>query len=68
MSARSHVFTDEQLQNLSAISWLYRAQNEKFNALLAHYQQQAAQQLALWPQATSRPLSDTRRSTKPATR
>ncbi len=50
MSARSHVFTDEQLQNLSAISWLYRAQNEKFNALLAHYQQQAAQQLALWPQ------------------
>ena len=50
MSARSHVFTDEQLTNLSAISWLYRAQNEKFNALLARYQQQAAQQLALWPQ------------------
>ena len=50
MSARSHVFTDEQLANLSAITWLYRAQNERFNALLARYQQQAAQQLALWPQ------------------
>jgi type I restriction enzyme M protein len=30
VSARSHVFTDEQLANLSAITWLYRGENDKF--------------------------------------
>ncbi len=48
MSARSHVFTDEQLDNLSAITWLYRGEHEKFTALLARYQGQVAEHLALW--------------------
>jgi type I restriction enzyme M protein len=33
VSARSHVFTDEQLANLNAIVWLYRGETEKFVAL-----------------------------------
>jgi type I restriction enzyme M protein len=32
VSARSHVFTDEQLANLNAIVWLYRGETEKFVA------------------------------------
>lgn len=46
VSARSHVFTDEQLANLSAITWLYRGEHDKFTALLAHYQEHAGQYLA----------------------
>ena len=49
VSARSHVFTDEQLANLSAITWLYRGQHDKFLALLAHYQQQVGTWLATLP-------------------
>lgn len=50
VSARSHVFTDEQLANLTAITWLYRGQSEKFTALVAHYQRQADAWLAQWPE------------------
>jgi len=45
VSARSHVFTEEQLSNLSAITWLYRGQTERFVELLGHYQQQLAEHL-----------------------
>ncbi|WP_147474761.1 N-6 DNA methylase, partial [Pseudomonas savastanoi] len=47
VSARSHVFTEEQLSNLSAITWLYRGQSERFVELLGHYQQAAG-----WASAT----------------
>jgi len=50
VSARSHVFTDEQLANLSAIAWLYRGEHEKFTELVARYQQTAADWLAWLPQ------------------
>lgn len=50
VSARSHVFTEEQLANLNAIVWLYRGQGEKFIALVGHYQQQAANWLAQLPE------------------
>lgn len=50
VSARSHVFTEEQLANLTAITWLYRGEHERFVTLLAHYQNSAAQQLALLPE------------------
>ena len=46
VSARSHVFTEEQLANLTAITWLYRGEHEKFVALLASYQAQLAHHLA----------------------
>lgn len=46
MSARSHVFTEEQLANLSAITWLYRGEQDKFTALLASYQEKTGQHLA----------------------
>lgn len=49
VSARSHVFTDEQLANLSAIVWLYRGEREKFIALVARYQQQVDDWLAAIP-------------------
>lgn len=52
-SARSHVFTDEQLANLSAITWLYRGEHEKFTALLASHQRNVGQYLALWPERLS---------------
>jgi type I restriction enzyme M protein len=42
VSARSHVFTDEQLANLTAITWLYRGEHDKFVALLASHQAQMA--------------------------
>ena len=45
MSARSHVFTDEQLANLSAISWLYRGEHDQFVGLLARYHHEASQKL-----------------------
>ena len=50
VSARSHVFTDEQLANLSAIVWLYRGEREKFVALLQRYQRKAADWLAALPE------------------
>ena len=53
VSARSHVFTDEQLANLSAITWLYRGEHEKFTALLASHQRNVGQYLALWPERLS---------------
>jgi type I restriction enzyme M protein len=49
VSARSHVFTQEQLDNLTAITWLYRGEHEKFIALVASYQHQADGWLAALP-------------------
>lgn len=49
VSARSHVFTDEQLANLNAIVWLYRGEHEKFIALVARYQRQVDDWLAALP-------------------
>ena len=49
VSARSHVFTDEQLANLNAIVWLYRGEREKFVALVARYQRQVDDWLAAIP-------------------
>lgn len=49
VSARSHVFTDEQLANLNAIVWLYRGEREKFIALMARYQRQVDEWLATIP-------------------
>jgi type I restriction enzyme M protein len=48
-SARSHVFTDEQLANLTAITWLYRGQTEKFVALVGRYHRQVDDWLATLP-------------------
>lgn len=50
VSARSHVFTEEQLANLNAIVWLYRGEDEKFVALVADYQQQVDAWLARLPE------------------
>lgn len=50
MSARSHVFTDEQLANLSAISWLYRGEHDKFVGLLARYHHEVGQKLTDLPE------------------
>lgn len=50
VSARSHVFTDEQLANLNAVVWLYRGQGDRFAALVASHQQQADGWLARLPQ------------------
>ena len=49
MSARSHVFTDEQLANLTAIVWLYRGEQHKFLQLVARYQRKAVEWLAQLP-------------------
>lgn len=49
VSARSHVFTEEQLQNLTAITWLYRGEHEKFVALVAGYQRRVDDWLAALP-------------------
>lgn len=49
VSARSHVFTEEQLANLNAIVWLYRGEQEKFIALVARYQRQVDGWLAAIP-------------------
>lgn len=40
VSARSHIFTEEQLANLNAIVWLYRGEQQKFIALAGNYQRQ----------------------------
>jgi type I restriction enzyme M protein len=45
VSARSHVFTEEQLANLTAITWLYRGEHDKFVELLATHQGQMAKHL-----------------------
>ncbi|KHN55892.1 type I restriction-modification system subunit M [Pectobacterium fontis] len=50
MSARSHVFSDEQLANLTAITWLYRGEHERFNELLGSYQSKVGQYLAMLPE------------------
>lgn len=49
VSARSHVFTDEQLANLNAIVWLYRGEREKFIALVARHQRKVDDWLAAIP-------------------
>lgn len=49
VSARSHVFTEEQLANLNAIVWLYRGETEKFVALIARYQAQVKEWLSQLP-------------------
>lgn len=49
VSARSHVFTDEQLANLTAITWLYRGESDKFTGLVARYQGQVNDWLAALP-------------------
>ena len=49
VSARSHVFTDEQLANLTAIVWLYRGEQEKFVELIGRYQRQVDDWLAALP-------------------
>ena len=46
VSARSHVFTEEQLANLTAVTWLYRGEQEKFVALLSSHQRQLAKNLS----------------------
>lgn len=46
VSARSHVFTDEQLANLTAITWLYRGEQAKFTELLGQHQGHALAHLA----------------------
>lgn len=50
VSARSHVFTEEQLANLNAIVWLYRDEQEKFFALVGRYQRQVDYWLAVLPE------------------
>lgn len=49
VSARSHVFSEEQLANLTAITWLYRGEHERFTALMATYHTKAGQHLATLP-------------------
>ncbi|TAA36983.1 type I restriction-modification system subunit M [Pseudoxanthomonas winnipegensis] len=41
VSARSHVFSEEQLANLNAVVWLYRGQADRFAGLVVSHQQQA---------------------------
>lgn len=50
VSARSHVFSDEQLANLTAITWLYRGEHERFNELLGSYQTKVGQYFATLPE------------------
>lgn len=50
ISAKSHIFTDEQLANLTAITWLYRGEQSKFVSLLSHYQNQVKLNLSELPQ------------------
>lgn len=50
LSAKSHIFTDEQLANLTAITWLYRGEQNKFVTLLSHYQNKVKQYLADLPE------------------
>jgi type I restriction enzyme M protein len=50
VSARSHVFTDEQHANLNAIVWLHRGETEKFVALVARYQHEVGKWLEVIPE------------------
>lgn len=50
LSARSHVFSDEQLANLTAIVWLRRGEGERFVGLLGDYQRQLAGYLRVLPE------------------
>lgn len=50
VSARSHVFTDEQLANLTAIVWLYRGEQKKFIELVARYQREVDHWLVSLPE------------------
>lgn len=49
VSARSHIFTEEQLANLTAITWLYRGEQDKFINLVASYQRQVDEWLTELP-------------------
>lgn len=49
VSARSHVFTEEQLANLNAIVWLYRGERQKFCLLVDQYQRRVDDWLAQIP-------------------
>ncbi|MFM2407780.1 MAG: hypothetical protein RL358_522 [Pseudomonadota bacterium] len=49
VSAKSHVFTDEQLANLTAITWLYRGEQDKFFELVSRYQHTAMDWLEKLP-------------------
>ena len=64
VSARSHVFSDEQLANLTAITWLYRGEHERFVALVASYHDHLAEHLA---QLTDRRANDEQQVTALAT-
>lgn len=50
VSARSHVFSEEQLANLTAITWLYRGEHDRFTHLLVSYQIKTGQYLATLPE------------------
>lgn len=50
VSARSHVFTDEQLANLNAIVWLYRGETQRFVELVERYQRRVDALLAAVPE------------------
>lgn len=54
VSARSHVFAEEQLANLSAITWLYRGERDKFVELVGSYQNKVAEWLAALPARLAR--------------
>jgi len=54
VSARSHVFTDEQLANLSAITWLYRGQHDRFTQLVGSHQATVADWLTALPERLMR--------------
>ena len=44
------MFSDEQLANLSAITWLYRGEHEKFVELLGRYHHEVGQWLTAMPE------------------
>lgn len=50
VSASSHVFTDEQLANLTAIAWLYRGESDKYLALLKDHYTRAVSHLSALPE------------------
>lgn len=50
VSPKSHIFTEEQLANLTSISWLYRGENEKYINLVASYQRRADEWLKELPE------------------
>ena len=50
VSARSHIFTDEQLANLTAIAWLYRGESDKYLTLLKDHYTRADGHLSALPE------------------